>query len=222
MQYGRDCLPNIAIALCIGGNDFLPKFHGHSHEKWLLKIIQTPCALSTIVNYTYDKDTGKPIEGVVNSRVFLDVIKRMYCPPNVNADAVNVTLAAVRQMTIKPPHKEFRQPSAWMPPKAALLKVEQLINCQIAYLLTVSKPDAPLPNFMSYDCLKKDSKGNVQYDFGEDKVDNLQSLVTIDEDVLQTIMDTAAKKRRKRPRSAATTPVKPRRFKKGPLMSTPM
>ena len=61
MQYGRDCLPNIAIALCIGGNDFLPKFHGHSHEKWLLKIIQTPCALSTIVNYTYDKDTGKPI-----------------------------------------------------------------------------------------------------------------------------------------------------------------
>ena len=46
MQFGRNCLPNIAISLCIGGNDFLPKFHGYSHEKWLLKISQTPNALN--------------------------------------------------------------------------------------------------------------------------------------------------------------------------------
>ena len=38
-RFGRDCLPNIAVSLCIGGNDFLPKFHGFSHEKWLLQII---------------------------------------------------------------------------------------------------------------------------------------------------------------------------------------
>ena len=61
-------------------------------------------------------------------------------------------------MTIKPTHKDFKQPSAWMPPKTALLKVKQLINCQIAYLLKVSRPDAPLLNFMSYDCLKKTVK----------------------------------------------------------------
>ena len=59
----------------------------------------------------------------------------------------------------------------------------------------------------------------MQFGFGADiKVDNLQSLINIDDDALQTIMDTAAKKRRKRPRSTATTPVKPRRLKKGPLI----
>lgn len=222
-RFGRDCLPNIAVSLCIGGNDFLPKFHGFSHEKWLLQIIQTPGALHSIVNYIFDKETGKPAKGFISNEVYFDIVKKMYCPLNVNADDVNVTLATVRQMTIKLPNKDFKQPTAWMPPQSALFKVIQLINCQIAYLLTVSKPDAPLPNFMSYDCLRKDIKGNVLYDFGEDvKVQNLQSLLTYTEDDLKAIIHNAAKSRKKRPRSTATTPVKPRREKRRPLMSTPM
>ncbi|MEW8547851.1 MAG: hypothetical protein AB2693_30460 [Candidatus Thiodiazotropha sp.] len=32
-QFGRGCLPNLSLALCIGGNVFLPKFYGLSHEK---------------------------------------------------------------------------------------------------------------------------------------------------------------------------------------------
>ena len=93
MQFGRNCLPNIAISLCIGENDFLPNFHGHSHEKWLLKISQTPSALNCELQIC--QRYRRPVEGFVNNEAFLDIIKRMYCIPNVNADATNVTLTAI-------------------------------------------------------------------------------------------------------------------------------
>lgn len=220
-QFGRACLPNLSLALCIGGNDFLPKFYGLSHEKWLLEIIHTPGALNNIVQLVHDKKTGKPVVGTVNEDIFLQVVKQLYCPSNVNADAVEIE--SVRQMSIKQPYKPIRHPAAWMPPKSALLKVVQLINCHIAYMMTVSEHGATLPDFSKYECLEKDDKGAVQYNFGTDvKVENVQSLLPLSEDDLKAIMVEASKTRQKRPRSTTTTPVKPRRRKRRPLMSTPM
>ena len=200
VRFGKECLPNIALSMCIGGNDCLPKLHGLSHEKLLIEIVHTPGALHSIVRYTYDKDTGKPVIGVINEDVFSDIIKRLYCPSNISAEAMNLEL--VRQMSIKPPYNEFRHPARWMPPKSALLKVSKLINCHIAYMMTVSKPDAPLPKFLEYGCLKKDDKRKVQYDFGNDiKVDNLQRLLTIGEAELKINVKDAVKVRKKRQRS---------------------
>jgi hypothetical protein len=41
-------------------------------------------------------------------------------------------------------------------PVTALENVTNIINCQIAYLLTLWKHDAVLPEFLNEGCLKKD------------------------------------------------------------------
>jgi hypothetical protein len=62
------------------------------------------------------------------------------------------------------------------------INVANLINCQIAYLLTLWKHDAVLPEFLKEGCLKKDGLGNIQFDFGGDvRVQKLEDLLTIDE-----------------------------------------
>ena len=54
-RFGRMSVPNLAIGLCLGGNDFLPKFNGFSHERWLQELIQIPAAVENIVKFIYDK-----------------------------------------------------------------------------------------------------------------------------------------------------------------------
>lgn len=46
----RICM-QIALICCIGGNDFLPKFHIISHEKWMTEFIDTPSALQMIIHF---------------------------------------------------------------------------------------------------------------------------------------------------------------------------
>ena len=53
---------NIAVALCMGGNDFIPKYHGISHEKLVTVIMQTNGVIKDLVNFTTTKscnDTDK-------------------------------------------------------------------------------------------------------------------------------------------------------------------
>ena len=54
-RFGRMSVPNLAIGLCLGGNDFLPNFNGFSHERWLQELIQIPPAVENIVKFVYDK-----------------------------------------------------------------------------------------------------------------------------------------------------------------------
>ena len=220
-RFGRTAASNIPIVLCLGGNDFLPKFHGLSHEKWVTETTQIPNGLENIVQYTIDKKTVKPVIGTVNEEIYFEIVKRLYCPSSIDADAVS--LDAVRQMSIKLPSKQVRHPTSWMPPRSALLKVIQLVNWQLAYLLSVSKANANLPDFSTYQCFRTGSKGIVQYNFGEDvKVENVQALFTLSEDDMKSLMSTASKARKKRPPSTATRPNKPRQRKRRPVMSTPM
>jgi hypothetical protein len=103
-----------------------------------------------------------------------------------------------------------------------LKNVANLINCQIAYLLTLWKHDAVLPEFLNEGCLKKDGLGNIQFDFGGDvRVQKLEDLLTIDESELRVRMNEASlTSKRKR---QDTTPSQPgTRRKKKPIMSTPM
>ena len=109
-----------------------------------------------------------------------------------------------------------------MPPVTALKHVVNLINCQIAYLLTLWEHDAVLPDFFERGVSKKDGLGNIQFDFGGDvRVGKLEDLLTIDESVLRVRMNAASlTSKRKR---EDTTPSKPGiQRKKKPIMSTPM
>ncbi|CAG2244896.1 unnamed protein product [Mytilus edulis] len=164
-RFSRKSICTIAISLCLGGNDFIPKYQGISHEKWLSVIIDTPGALQNLVHLSNEPALEKPT-GILSEDLYLEIVKRLYCPQNINSELLS--LDEVRQISIKPPGKPIRHPKLWMPPKSALKQVLKLINCQIAYLLTTWKHDAVLPDFQKDGCLRKDASGNVHYDFGKD------------------------------------------------------
>lgn len=48
----------IALVCCIGGNDFLPKFHGTTNEKWLTAFIETPSAPNNLLHLMFMKRQG--------------------------------------------------------------------------------------------------------------------------------------------------------------------
>ena len=208
---------NIAVALCMGGNNFIPKLHGFSHEKLVTVIMQADGVMKDLVNFTCN-DTDK-IEGKLNEQWYLDIVKKLYCPLNLIPD--KLTFDEVRQISVQPPGKPVRHPKLWMPPRTALLQLKKLIDCQIAYLLMAGKHDADLPNFLKDGCLKKDVAGSVQFDFGENaKVDNVEDILVLDEKELKLKMINAATCK-KRKRVADGTPVKNPRQKRKPMMSTP-
>jgi GTP1/Obg family GTP-binding protein len=37
--------------LCLGENDFLPKYQGISHEKWISTVIDTPGTLTNLIKF---------------------------------------------------------------------------------------------------------------------------------------------------------------------------
>ncbi|CAG2249135.1 unnamed protein product [Mytilus edulis] len=217
-RFSRKSICTIAISLCLGGNDFIPKYQGISHEKWLSVIIDTPGALQNLVHLSNEPALEKPT-GILSEDLYLEIVKRLYCPQNINSELLS--LDEVRQISIKPPGKPIRHPKLWMPPKSALKQVLKLINCQIAYLLTTWKHDAVLPDFQKDGCLRKDASGNVHYDFGKDaRIEKIEDQLCIDEKVLKGKMDEASScTKRKR---IAGTPVKNNRRKRRPIMSTPV
>ncbi|CAC5362524.1 unnamed protein product [Mytilus coruscus] len=132
-RFSRKSICTIAISLCLGGNDFIPKYQGISHEKWLSVIIDTPGALQNLVHLTNEPALEK-LTGILSEDLYLEIVKRLYCPQNIKSELLS--LDEVRQISIKPPGKPIKHPKLWMPPKSALKQVLKLINCQIAYLLT--------------------------------------------------------------------------------------
>ena len=45
-RFGLESACNISILLCLGENDFLPKYQGISHEKWISTVIDTTGTLT--------------------------------------------------------------------------------------------------------------------------------------------------------------------------------
>ena len=215
----RNAAVNLAIIFCMGGNDFIPKFHGISHEKWLTVVIEKPTLFRNVVQYKECPDSGKILGGNINQDIYLDIVKKLFCPKNIDPNLM--TFEDVRQISIKPPGKDVRPPNAWLPPVCALRALVNLLNCQIDYLFTVWHHDALLPKFLERGCLRIDENGKVQYDFGtESRTENYTLLLTIEEEELKKKM-TAHKKVRKREHPGAT-PEKTRKVKRKPVMSTPV
>ncbi|XP_052103068.1 uncharacterized protein LOC127736539 [Mytilus californianus] len=168
----------------------------------------------------------QPISAALNEEVYFEIVKRLYATASIKSE--QLSFEAIRQMSSKPPGKQQKHPKFWMPPKSALIKVTKLINCQIKYLFTVWTHDAVLPNFLAEGCLKKDTTGSIQYDFGDEiQIKNIETTFTIQDDELKRLIDAASisrkrEKKTKRVRSIESTPVKPEQIKKKPIMSTPI
>ena len=195
----------------MGGNDFIPKFHGYSHDKWMRAILETPQLLCKLVSF----ESTKPS---IDMQTYMDCIKRLYCPRGFLPG--RFSLEEVRQLSIKPPEKDVKHPTAWMPPVTALNVMYQVVNLQLKYMTLAGHHEAKLPNFQEPGCLKKDSDGVIGYNFGPDiKTTSPLMLITINESDLKVTMDRAKRRERKRARSCPATPK--RRAKRKPMMSTP-
>jgi hypothetical protein len=64
-------------------------------------VIDTPGTLTNLIKFT--KESGKPISGNLNEEIYLNTVKKLYCPCNLQPDVLS--LECVRQISIKLPGK---------------------------------------------------------------------------------------------------------------------
>ncbi len=182
-SYGTGASMKIAVVLCSGGNDFMLKFNGISHEKMLLQFVRNSHFMEHLMVF----QNGNQSE-YVNKNMFRDFMKALYCPSKLMPSKLSTD--HVRQLSVKRPgQKTLSKPQKWMPPNSALDSIASLIDLQIEYLYTAGCHSAKLPNFILKGCLKEDGDGNIGYDLG-DKVHiaNPENLLEISEIQMKEIV----------------------------------
>lgn len=177
----------VSLILCMGGNDFLPNFHSFSHDKLLSVAIRDNVILRNLFNFHKSEDT---LSCNINLDTYLELIKRLYCPPNL--DYTVLSAEHIRQLSIKPPYKDFRHPQAWMPPVSALETLAKLIQCQVDYSLTCWNHAALLPDFLSYGCITRTDDGDLLYAMGPDMhTEDKNTLLSLSDDDLSAVIKRA-------------------------------
>ena len=153
--------------------------------------------------------------------------KKMHCPKSVNYE--KLTYEEIRQVSIKPPGKPTKDPTQWLPPRSAIMKLVCLIQSQIDYLLTICKPEADLPDFIGNGGLRKTKEGDIMYDLGPDTryADERELLTIPDEQMEKRLLESkilsrkGRKSRKKRDLSASPRKQGDKGAKRPPFTSTP-
>ncbi|KAJ8316578.1 hypothetical protein KUTeg_005868 [Tegillarca granosa] len=126
-----------------------------------------------------------------------EVVKRLYCSDSL--DVNKLSFEHVRQFSIQPiaVNAKIKHPTYWMPPKSAL---EQFANL--------------MPNYQTFYHLghsKKDSDGNIAYDFGpEVRINNLN-------DSYKNLKHAIKQAKKVRKRKSLPTHCTPKKKKKKPM-----
>lgn len=140
--YQQKASMHIALVLCMGGNDYLPKFYNITHSK-VLETVLAEKALERLFDLRFD-EFGRCESGNLVEDEYLGIMKALYCPANYNP--ARLSLDAVRQITIEGLRgKSYSNPQLWMPPKEVLGQIADIMNWQIAYMLTAGDHESPLP-----------------------------------------------------------------------------
>ncbi|XP_071085902.1 uncharacterized protein [Haliotis cracherodii] len=200
----------LALGLCIGGNDFIPKFKGISHTQ----ILKTYLSSSHFRQNLFQISKGT--QPSIDKDIYEDFVKHLYCPKNVSPNSV--TVEEVRAVSMKLKKKsddsfisqlELRNAETWMPPTSALHRLADLIQLQVEYLETAGYHDADLPDFMASSCLKITKTGEVEYDFGPEVHMNVQDIQTKIKDGKRKQEDTPQKGQRRKRQLTSTPRKKP-------------
>jgi hypothetical protein len=200
-KYGdKNAAVKIALILCLGGNDYLPKLHGISHSKLASLFV----AEQEFYNHLFEFKEEGNIQ--MNVDKYEQFITYLYCRKTFG-DPKTSSFDSVRNMNIS----QNKDPRRWLPPISALECICKVLNLQIEYYLTAGCPSAPLPDFLGGHCLKKASTGEVEYNFGSESYLPQAELTKLTE---KTKPKTPVKKCKKR--KAANTPG---RIKKIPQIS---
>ena len=135
----------IAMVLCIGGNDFIPKYHGYSHDAILKVFLKHKDFQEQLFILSFSKDGGCT-DVKINADVYDQFIKTVYTPKQILVQQTELSFEETRQITMKFPNVDkLRHPKLWLPPESALRKIASLIDCQLDYLLTAGYPSAITP-----------------------------------------------------------------------------
>ena len=213
----------MAIGLCLGGNDFLPRFSGISHLKVLQMLFSKDRFRQELLEL---HETNGVSVYQLNERIYLDFVKSLYCPRRL--DEQSLSFEEVRQLTIKPSSGrkakndnitfvfcekqiDVRQPKLWLPPSSCLQRLSTLVTLMLRYLATAGHHDASLPQF-SDSCLSADGH---HYLLGPDA--HCPSL-----DKLLVLHDDCVKRKEQIARAKRALERTPRRSnKRRPVFSTP-
>ena len=203
--HSRTIGKKLAMILCLGGNDFIPKFHGITH----LKVTQLFLSMSKYRDGLFSLDE----DCVTNHNVLEDFLKALYCPKSLDVNLL--TYEEVRQLSIRPAnktpkpndvvtfnfmdgHADLRHPKLWLPPATCVRKLSTLYDAMFKYMIGLGHHDARLPDFKDT-CLVK-TTADTTYDFGpEAMVSSIKDLLVLNVDDLLT--------RRKNSRSKKRSPV---------------
>ena len=98
-------------------------------------------------------------------------------------------------------------PKKWLPPQSVIERLHILVQLQIEYFQLIGKHDSILPDFTKHGVLKRNSSGEVEFDFGP-------------EAQFLSFGDLPEVTRRKQKRSLDDTPQRGARRKR-PFTSTP-
>ncbi|CAC5364329.1 unnamed protein product [Mytilus coruscus] len=189
----------VAIALSLGGNDFLPKFHSISHSTKLDTYMNNESINRLLVQITEENNKVACI--LFDTRVYKEYLKHIYCPKNYSS--VSLTYQEVRQISIQLPSKNKEK--------------EQEIHSYGCH--QTGNHSAQLPDFLTEGCLVKTSTGEIEYDFGDDAyIKDIHSLITIPQ---EEIMLKISGKKKTIKRKLLATPQKGRNRKMKPKASTP-
>ena len=213
----------VAVALCMGGNDFLPSYNGITHTAIVSAILGDQQMLDNLLNFSYSP-SDRAVACSISESFYLDLLKRLYNPVYHS----HLTLKEVRQLSMKLPNRsEFRHPQSWMPPENALKKLCQLTQCQVDYLMTAGDHSAALPDCVARGCLKKTEDGQVGFDLGDttytsDKRNELQIPEKQLSDKVKAVKEaTQPRVKATRKRELVITPSKMSKSKRKLRMSTP-
>ncbi|CAC5415752.1 unnamed protein product [Mytilus coruscus] len=173
----------IAIFLCLGGNDFLPKFYNISHLNVVNTIVATDHLFQNLVRVEEnEKDQQTFLNVTFSQESYRELIKLLYCPKTL--DSTMLSFEEIRQLTVKAPTAKSSDPprnyALWMPAAAAVLnKLSLNINCLIKYYLSAGQHTAILPNFLQDGCLLKLPTGEIEYNLGSEASVDSESEILI-------------------------------------------
>ena len=225
----------VATLLCMGGNDFLPRYHGHSHDKVMSLVISNPTYLGGLLDIEVDEACSSIKNCSLNTDIYLNIIQTLYTPTLYQK--FNLTFDEVRQISVLNPLRkkgdnlmkdEYKHPQTWMPSRSALEKLAGLTNSQVQYFMSICNHEADLPNFLENGGLKVTSDGLTAYDLGSEcSVKTPQDLIIIPEEELKEKIQKAQKdgkknKAKRVKRSLAMTPQRmPQNKRRNLITSTP-
>ena len=207
----------VSVVLSMGGNDFIPKYQGISHDKILKAYLADRTLLDNLI--AFDRN-GQLVSGRLNRELYQELVKKLFTPARMNPSLLSVQ--QVHQISVLPPgDSKPRNPQKWMPPPTVLLHLANLIQCQIDYLSQVGCHDSLRINFMNKQCLKRNETGEVEFDFGVDShIERWEDLLKIPTEELK-VAAMQAKVKVSRKRNLKKTPKKGRRKKVVNRTSTP-